>query len=187
MSRPLLPWERRRLRQDLPEALFLLAGGLRAGNALPPLLHEVGIALGGPLGAELVRAAQAINLGASVSQTLDDLARRTREPTLRAVGVAVGVATEVGGNLPTILERLAKTLLEEENLERMARAYTIESRLSAHVMAMIPVGVLAGAMAVNREYFAPLQVTSGGRLFMGFCFVTIAAGWWLTLRLARVR
>lgn len=179
--------QRRRLRADLPEALFLLAGGLRAGSPLPNLLAEVGTSLGGPLGDELRRTAQIIGLGTSVPSALLEMAERTREPAVQAMAVATQVAMEVGGNLPVVFERLGRTLLEDDNLTRLARAYAVEGRVSANIIAMIPVGVLGLTSVINPGYFDPLLASGSGRLFLLGCFGAIGLGWWLTLRIAQVR
>ena len=54
--------------------------------------------------------------------------------------LAVNIQREVGGNLAEILDNVADTLRERAMLRRQIKVLTAEGRLSAWVLALLPVG-----------------------------------------------
>jgi tight adherence protein C len=117
---------------EVPQLLDLLAAGSSAGLSAPLALRRAAEALTGPLGAELVAAFEAVDLGARWRDELAALAERLDLPDLRRT-VAVLVRTEVlGSSLMTATRQLA------EDVRRSRRAASTERARAAPVKMLFP-------------------------------------------------
>jgi tight adherence protein C len=115
---------------EVPQLLDLLAAGSSAGLSAPLALRRAGEALRGPLGGEVVRAFEAVDLGARWREQLASVAERLDSADLRRT-VAVLLRTEVlGSSLVDATRRLADDV-------RHARRATITERARAAPVKML--------------------------------------------------
>jgi pilus assembly protein TadC len=117
------------LARDLPVACELLAVCLGAGVPLGAALHEVGAALPGPAGRELVRVAGLYRLGAEPRHAWADAPAE-----LAALGRAVVRAGETGARAVPALQALAT------DARSTARAATDAAVRRAGVWVLAPLG-----------------------------------------------
>ena len=82
-----------------------------------------------------------IRLGRPTEEALEALAERVGSDDFRWAVLAVNIQREVGGNLAEILDNVADTLRERAMMRRQVRVLTSEGRLSAWVLALLPVGI----------------------------------------------
>ena len=72
---------------------------------------------------------------------------------------AIDIHREVGGDLAEVLDTVAETIRERNQVMRQVKSLTAEGRLSAYILLALPI-VLAGALRlINPTYFVLL--TSG--------------------------
>jgi tight adherence protein B len=134
-------------RQQMPDLLMLVAGGLRAGNGLVQALAQAAGEIEAPARQELGLVLREQRLGVGLEQALSSLARRmpVEETTLFASALRIG--TEAGGNMATTLESLADATRRKLAIEGKVRALTAQGRLQAWVMGALP-AVLAALLFV---------------------------------------
>ena len=87
----------------------------------------------------------------------------------------MNIQREVGGNLAEILDNVADTLRERAMLRRQIKVLTAEGRLSAWVLALLPIGIALYMTAVNPDYIGLLVTKTMGLLMLG------RAAWLLVL------
>ena len=117
---------------EVPQLLDLLAAGSSAGLSAPLALRRAGEALRGPLGGEVVRAFEAVDLGARWRDELASVAERLDSADLRRT-VAVLVRTEIlGSSLVEATRRLA------EDVRHARRAAITERARAAPVKMLFP-------------------------------------------------
>jgi tight adherence protein B len=147
---------RRRLVAQFPDAVMLVAGGLRSGNSLSQALAQATEQMPRPVSQEFGMAMREQRLGVSLDAAVSNLERRLglQEATLFAS--AVRVAQGVGGNLAETLERLAATLRRKQELEGRIDALTAQGRLQGWVMVMLPLVIAAALLAIEPEAMRPL-------------------------------
>jgi tight adherence protein B len=132
---------RRQFRQQLPELLTLLVGGLRAGFGLSQALDSVTQQIGAPASAELGRVMRAVELGQPIGQALTDMAERVGLDELDLVVTAINVQHEMGGNLAQTLEIIGETVRDRIRMLRQIRVLTAQQRLTGYVLAVLPLVV----------------------------------------------
>lgn len=126
---------------QLEPALHLMAGGLRVGLALRQALAIVIDELPDPARYEFRRVVGLTNLGNSVYDAIDAMARRMPSHESMMVARVFRVQSETGGDLSKILDQLADTIKDRRHVYRKVAALTAEGRMSAWVLMLIPVAL----------------------------------------------
>lgn len=129
-------------RQQMPDLLMLVAGGLRAGSGLGQALAQAALEIGLPARQELGLLLREQRLGVGFDEALQGLARRMPLEETTLFGSALRIGVETGGSMAAGLESLADATRRKIALEGKIRALTAQGRLQAWVMAALP-GVLA--------------------------------------------
>jgi tight adherence protein B len=134
----------RRMRQfeyQLPDALMMLAGGMRAGAGFGSALTQLVQEAPAPLGQEFSLMLREQRIGVTLEQSLNNLAHRMPTQTTVLVVSAMRIAAETGGGLAETLERTAGTIRSRLQMEGKIRALTAQGKLQAWVVGLLPVGL----------------------------------------------
>lgn len=146
MPRLLYAWMRARRMQkfeeQLPDALMMLAGGMRAGVGLGSAMAQLVAEAPAPLGQEFSLLLREQRLGVTLEQSLNNLSRRMPTQTTTLVVSAMRIANETGGGLAETLERTANTIRSRLQMEGKIRALTAQGKLQAWVVGLLPVGLM---------------------------------------------
>jgi tight adherence protein B len=132
---------RRRLRQfeeQLPDALMMMCGGLRAGVGMTAAMQQLVAEAHAPLAQEFMLMLREQRLGVTLEQSLNNLARRMPTQTTILVVSAMRIAGETGGGLAETLERTAHTIRSRLQMEGKIRALTAQGKLQAWVVSLLP-------------------------------------------------
>ncbi|MDB5796840.1 MAG: pilus assembly protein [Paucimonas sp.] len=142
LPRLLYAWMRkRRLRRfeaQLPDALMMLSGGLRAGVGLSSAISQLVAEAQAPLGQEFALMLREQRLGVTLEHSLANLARRMPTQTTTLVVSAMRIASETGGGLAETLERTAYTIRSRLQMEGKIGALTAQGKLQAWVVGLLP-------------------------------------------------
>jgi tight adherence protein B len=176
----------RRLDAQLPEALDALVSSLRAGYSFPAALDFAAGEIPAPLGPELARARDEQRLGVDVRTVLASLADRLGSTDARMLVTAVLLQRETGGNLAELLANLATLVRERAQFRGHVRALTAEPRMSAIVLALMPLAVFLVLLVVNPGYVRPMLDTDMGRRLLLFAGGASLVGYVVMRRLGRV-
>jgi tight adherence protein B len=122
----------------LPDAIDLMARGLRAGHALPAVLQMVGDEVAEPLGAEFRNLHEEQLLGLPLREAVMNMVRRIPRDDTRFLATAVLLQKETGGNLAAILDKTASVARERERLRGQVRIYTAQGRATAWILCCMP-------------------------------------------------
>jgi tight adherence protein B len=165
-----------KLREQLPDVLTILASSLRAGHSFLQSLDTVAKEISPPAASEFQRVVAEIRLGRPAEDALEALAERVGSSDFKWAVLAVNIQREVGGNLAEILDNVADTLRERAMLRRQIRVLTAEGRLSAWVLALLPLGIALYITAVNPEYIGTLVTETIGLIMLVGSLVLLVAG-----------
>jgi tight adherence protein B len=147
--------KKRRLKKfekQLPEALDLLARGLKAGHAFASGLQLVASEMENPIGLEFFKTFKEYNHGLDLNTALLNLCARMDLRDLRYFTTAVMIQRETGGNLTEILEKIASLIRERFKLRNQIKALTAEGRLSGWVLMALPPGLALTILKLNPDY-----------------------------------
>ncbi|HMS03571.1 MAG TPA: type II secretion system F family protein [Gemmatimonadaceae bacterium] len=177
---------RRRVEQQLPDAVEMLANALRAGYSLPASLGFVGAELPEPIGPAFVRFHDEQRLGIDTRQALDNLQQRLGTADARLLVLAITVQRETGGNLSELLARLGHLVRERMAFRAQVEVLTAEARASAKILAALPIGLFLLLQVMNPEYVRDLTSTGSGRLMLLYAAVSLTVGFVWLRRLTRI-
>lgn len=160
---------RRRVKfsEQLPDAIDLMVSVLRSGHSIPQAIKAVADELPYPCGTEFGELAHRMNLGQTLADALVYSSLRLRLYELDLIRRAVAIQAEVGGSLAELLERTNWTLRQRLKLVRQVRVLTAQSRLTAVIVALLPVVMAAGLHYLSPGYLRPLFETDAGRILLG--------------------
>jgi tight adherence protein B len=165
-----------KLRDQLPDVLTIMASSLRAGHSFMQSLDTTAKEIPRPAATEFQRVVSEIRLGRGTDDALEALAQRVGSPDFMWAVLAVNIQREVGGNLAEILDNVADTLRERATMRRQIRVLTAEGRLSAWVLALLPMAIAFYMFIVNPEYIGLLVTTKLGLFMLGTAIGLLVAG-----------
>ena len=128
----------RRCDQLLPEAIDLMARGLRAGHALPAVLEMVGDEIAEPLGTEFQSLHEEQTLGLPIREAVMNMVSRVPRDDMRFLATAILLQKETGGNLAAILDKTAVVARERERLRGQLRIFTAQGRITGWILCIMP-------------------------------------------------
>ncbi|MEO9025425.1 MAG: type II secretion system F family protein [Candidatus Tumulicola sp.] len=126
---------------QLEMGLRLIASGVKVGLGLRQALAMVIEELPNPARYEFLRVIGQTNIGISVLDAMDDLAKRMPSNETLMMARVIRVQSQSGGDLARVLEQLAGTIRDRRHVHRKISALTSEGRMSALVLMFIPVGL----------------------------------------------
>ncbi len=162
---------RRRVQEQLPDALFLLGRSLRAGLSAEQALAVVGEHGPKPLADEFLRCAAQIKLGLSAPAVLRLMADRLGLEDLNGMVSIVTLHRTTGGNLPFLLDRWAASTRDRNQFRGFFRAATAQGRITAVALACAGPALLIGYWVWQPDYIGRFARSTAGGLALG-----VAAG-----------
>jgi tight adherence protein B len=158
---------RRQFEGQLPDTLQLLSGTLRAGYSMMQGVEAVSQEVAEPMGRELRRVVTEARLGRPLEESLEAVAERMDSKDFAWAVMAIRIQREVGGNLSELLMTVAETMTQRERLRRDVKSLTAEGRISAYVLAVLPVALGIAMFVINPEYMTVLFDENIGRIMLG--------------------
>lgn len=162
-------WLKRRQQQRLrlieaqiPEALTSIAKSLRAGTGILQALTYAAEETDAPLGLEMQSMLNDLRLGGDPADAFQALAERTGSADLDLAVTAIVVQRTVGGNLAEILGNVASTVRDRAAFKREVMVLTSRQRLTANLMAAVPVAIAVLFLGTNRDLADRLLTTAPG-------------------------
>ena len=148
--------ERRRARfaDQLDDTLQLLSGNLRAGYGLLQALDTLARDADDPTSEEFTRVVNETRIGRDLGEALSGTAERMRSDDFTWATQAIAVNRETGGNLAEVLQHVAATIRERNQIRRQVKALSAEGRMSAIILIVLPIVVFAIVMIIQPHYLA---------------------------------
>lgn len=179
----------RRLRlfdEQLPDALMMLSGAMRAGAGVSTALGQLVQEAPAPLGQEFSLLLREQRLGLTLEQSLNGLARRVPTPTAILVVSAMRIANETGGGLAETLERTSHTIRSRLQMEAKIGALTAQGKLQAWVVGLLPVGLALILSQMEPEAMKLLWESRIGWLVMLVLFLLEFMGIYVIRRIVAI-
>jgi tight adherence protein B len=162
-----------KLEEQLPEAIDVLKRALRAGHPFNAAMKLVSEDLDEPIAKEFAMTFTDINYGIDVRRALLGLLTRVPSVTMMTFVTAVLLQRETGGNLAEILEQIVKVVRGRFKFFRKVRTLSAEGRMSAWILALVPLTLFAALSTTNPGYLPILLTDPLGRKL---CMAAIVLG-----------
>jgi tight adherence protein B len=173
--------ERRRLKieDQLASAMVSLASAVKAGLALPQALELLADECPRPINAEFYQLVAEYKMGKPLDRTLIEAKERLRSENFTVFAAAMLASHESGGKLNETVERIARSVLEQQRVQRKVISETAQARKSAVYMALVPAFILVVYYFVDPVNTTMLFTTPVGQVLLGIAVaLNIAAYLW---------
>lgn len=129
----------KKLTKQLPDALDLMARGLKVGHPVAVTVGNVASDLPDPIGSEFGIIKDQINYGDDVATAFHDFAHRVGTEDAKYLAVSIGIQHGTGGNLSRVLSILSQTIRDRHTMQKKIKAISAEGRLSSLILTILPV------------------------------------------------
>ena len=175
----------RRMVEQLPQLLDHCVRSLKAGRTLADaVLHAID-ASSDPLKTAISRVSRNVQLGVSLPEAVQDFAELYERDEFRLFALGLKVNHRYGGNASELLENLIVLIREREQGARQLKAMTGETRITAIVLALLPLIVGGYFMLTNPVYLLRMWNDSGGQQLLLTAFAMQVIGCLALWRMVR--
>ncbi len=129
---------RRDFENTFPDALNILMSAVTAGDSLMQVISYVGEVMHNPIGREFKLMGDRLKLGESPEVVLKRSCKNYPYSEFLFFTVTLRANIARGGQLKGVLARLIRVLVDARTLEKKKMAMTSEARISAKIVATIP-------------------------------------------------
>lgn len=154
------------IRETIPEALRSMSVCFEAGLSLLQTFKQVEQELDEPLASMFRQAAGRLEVGGTISDALMVFKSSSLEE-LAFIAVALDVQHEVGGSMQQILNVARESVESEIELRRILRVQTAQAKLSAHVVSIMPLILVAIFSFIAEDFLAPFFQSTLGLCLLG--------------------
>lgn len=175
-----------RIEASMPEAFGALAISLGSGLSLAQAMRYVGGHSDEPIRTEFLRVSSAISCGVPTGEALDELIERLRAPGLELVALALKVSRITGAPLSGLLAEAAQMAGERIELARRLDVKTSQARMSARMVACMPVGMVGFLTLFSGDFRAGVAMAPG-MFSIVLALMLNAIAWAIIRRIMRVR
>ncbi|MGI8927526.1 MAG: type II secretion system F family protein [Tepidiformaceae bacterium] len=150
--------------KQLPTALDVMATSLKSGFGIMEAVQTVGKEMEDPLAGEFTRIINEACVGGSFEDSMARMVERIESRDLPIVVRALEAHRRVGGDLGAILESVAVTMREREELRGHVAALVAQQRFGAIIVGLLPAYVVGFMLVFDPGFISPLWEETAGRL-----------------------
>ena len=165
----------RRLVEDLPDVLEMIARSLRGGANLRGALADA-TEHDSPAAQSLRPVMSRVNAGDRLGEALDAWASRVDDPNADLARAVLRLGDATGAAVASSLEQAATSLRDRAALTAEIQALSSQARLSSIVIGFAPLAFLAVSATVDPASAAVLITTRFGLVCLAFGLVLDAIG-----------
>ncbi len=136
---------------QLEDALLAMSSSLKAGFSINQAMDAVAHENRSPISFEFTLLMQELRLGVSLEEALTKMNKRLGSPDFELVSVAIITARQTGGELTSILERLASVIRERVRIQQKIRSLTAQGRLQAWIIGAVPFLLLLAMVYISPD------------------------------------
>ena len=155
--------------EQLEDALGGMSSSLKAGFSINQALESIADENRPPISIEFRLLVQELRLGVPLETALDNMCKRIESDDFELVAVAIITARQTGGELTSVLERLASVIRERLRIHRKISALTAQGRLQA-----IVIGIMPFALMFMMSYIVPDAMSAFFESVIGIISCVIA-------------
>ena len=138
----------------LPDALDLMARGLRVGHPLNTSITSVAEEMPDPIGTEFGLIADQVSFGDDLVDAFAEFADRIDIEDVHYLSASIGIQHGTGGDLARVLEVLSSVIRNRIAMRRRIEAISAEGRMSAYFLSALPIIIFGGTSFMTPTYYS---------------------------------
>jgi tight adherence protein B len=174
------------LRGQFANALVRMANMVKVQVPLEESIRLVAEKVADPLKSELDRIYQYFLAERNIIKALKMVEEQMPLEEFHLFVISAEINQEVGGNLAELMEKLALTIGDKQEMDKKLQAYSVQGKNSATTIALLPVFAFVFFRLVAPAFIAPMTSSTLGQIILLICFSSILFGWWYVRKLVDV-
>ncbi|WP_257296399.1 type II secretion system F family protein [Endozoicomonas sp. YOMI1] len=177
--------EKRQFDASFPDALNMLSGAVSSGESLMQAIVFVGDAMEGVVGTEFKQMGHRLSIGQSPDEVLQKSCLRFPYGHFYFFAITLRANIYRGGQLKDIMQRLNQVMFNSHALIKKKKALTAEARMSAYIVAAIPVCFVIMMKYVSPANFDFVVNTGEGQKLLYYVVISEVIGMgiiWLLMK-----
>lgn len=149
------------IREAIPDALRSMNVCFGAGLSLLQTFKQVASEIEDPLSSIFQRAANELETGKSTSEALV-VFKESSVDELAFIAIALDVQHKVGGSMQQVIDTVRESVESEIALRRALRVQTAQAKMSANVVSIMPLLLIALFSLISQDFLAPFFQSAAG-------------------------
>lgn len=170
------------LRSQMADALESIASSMVAGSSFMRGLHELSADARPPLAHELDLVLNEIDVGVTPADAFRSMAERTNLGPAAWLSHLLRVQEKTGAPLVSMLKGLADHVKQGDGIQREVRALTAEGRVSAYVIAALPL-ILVVVLEVTDPTYLDIYTRGWGIVVSIGMILSVCVGLFIVTRM----
>jgi tight adherence protein B len=141
---------------QLPDALDLMARGLKVGHPLNTSIGAVAREMPDPIGTEFGLIFDQVSYGDDLVTAVQEFSDRMDIEDVHYLSASIAIQHGTGGDLARVIEVLSKVIRGRIVMRRRIKAISAEGRLSAWFLSAIPVLMYVMMSIVSPKYYSDI-------------------------------
>ena len=168
-----------KIEDQMADAMVMFSSAIRAGLSLSQALELLANDCPTPIRQEFQQIVGEYKLGKPIERTLAEAKARLKSENFILFAAALLASRESGGRLNETVERISRSVLEMQRLERKVESETAQARKSAVYMAIIPFFILIGYLFIDPDNVQRLFTTLPGQIMLALAVIlNLVAYFW---------
>lgn len=176
-----------RLLSQLSTVISHISRSMTAGQTIDSAIGLAAKAITNPLQHELLDVIKLSAVGVPAPDALRAVAPNIDLAEYDFFISAIEASERSGGNLSRVLNELVGVIRSRNQLKLKIDAMTAEGKISAVVLALLPVGIFGWLCFKDPDFVAPLFDRDIGQFILGLAFTLIVVGMAIMLRMVRLK
>lgn len=143
-----------RMTRQLPDALDLLARGLRVGHPLQTSIKAVATDIPDPIGSEFGIMFDQVSYGDDIADAFHEFAERVDLEDVRYLAVSIGIQHGTGGDLARVVQVLGQVVRNRIAMRQRILAISSEGRLTGAFLSLLPVLIFVATSILTPDYYS---------------------------------
>jgi tight adherence protein B len=176
-----------KIEEQIPDAIDTMTRALQAGHPFNATLRMIADDLEQPIAGEFELTFGDINYGNDLRRAMLGLLSRVPSVTMMALVTSVLVQKETGGNLAEILKQISGVVRGRFKLHRKIKTLSAEGRMSAWVLALVPLTLFAVISITTPDYLPMLVEDPRGQKMIIYGMISGVLGIMWIRRILRIK
>lgn len=162
------------LLMQLPDALDMMARGLKVGHPLSTSIGTVARQMNDPIGTEFGIIHDQVSYGDDLPDAFHEFAERVDLEDAYYLSASIGIQHGTGGDLARVLEVLASVIRGRITMRRKIKAISAEGRASTYILTAVPIGLYGFTSFAAPQFYGEVKDDPLYLPMMGIVIVLVA-------------
>ena len=138
---------------QLPDALDLMARGLRVGHPVNATIASVANEMADPIATEFGIVLDQVSYGDDLPDAFSEFADRIEQEDVRYLAISIAIQHGTGSDLARILQTLSTVIRARLAMRRRIQAISAEGRLTSVFLSALPIFILGFTQFTSPTYY----------------------------------